>query len=54
VLDHLFNVDKLVEKKFTPAQAETGLLLFRNDVNKVSVGVVTLNDLVEITKVLQK
>lgn len=34
VLDHLFNVDKLVEKKYTAAQAETGLQLFKNDVQK--------------------
>jgi hypothetical protein len=36
VLDHLLNVDKLVEKKFTPALAEKGLQLFRNDIDKVS------------------
>ncbi|KAK7116196.1 ubiquitin-associated protein 1-like isoform X2 [Littorina saxatilis] len=34
VLDHLLNVDKLVEKKFTPTQAETGLQLFKNDIKK--------------------
>ncbi|KAK7492542.1 hypothetical protein BaRGS_00016208 [Batillaria attramentaria] len=34
VLDHLLNVDKLVEKKFKPELAETGLQLFRNDIKK--------------------
>ncbi|XP_076465032.1 uncharacterized protein LOC143296913 [Babylonia areolata] len=34
VLDHLLNVDKLVEKKFTPGLAETSLHLFKNDICK--------------------
>ncbi|KAL8616700.1 hypothetical protein ACOMHN_031682 [Nucella lapillus] len=34
VLDHMFNVDKLMEKKFSPSLAEMSLQLFKNDMKK--------------------
>ncbi|KAL8602256.1 hypothetical protein ACOMHN_022769 [Nucella lapillus] len=37
VLDHLLNVDKLVEKKFTSALAERSLRLFRNNISQAEL-----------------